>query len=412
MAQHVEAILDLGIDVDLYIGNHFTDRRGVIGLSSRVSPSRLASHIAAQAYDFALSFNNSLVMPKVIDALNCRAVSIIVDSQQHLFDYAETGGYSGFELDVEIASIYRSLEQDIEATCPHARGRFHFIPPATDPMSWRNAHRDSATPDSNVSWIASLVGDHFLDQLVSHIAQHQEYVSLFRECINKVSTSGYLDDLKTRSDVAKFCSSIGWEIDFLEVHLQNIATNNDRTEAVEELSERGLSLYGNDRWNSLLAHSRAVAKSLMIGQRIASYSAQMEVYNTSRISINIPQIQAKTGMQYRILDVMASNSLLLTKYVESADLDYIFSGRFPVPRFRTCKELGKYVDHFLASEKERVELVDACHTLIGPEFSFGQRVKDYLALSNPILRPERWSAVRGTLNAVPALSFTNWTGPR
>lgn len=413
MAQHVEAILDLGVDIDLYLGNHFTDRRGVVGLSSRISPSRLATHVLAQAYDFALSFNNSLLMPKVIDVLKCRAVSVIVDSQQHLFDYAETGGYSGFDLDVEIASIYRSLEQDIEATCPHARERFHFIPPATDPMSWRNAHLDSATIESSVSWIASLVGDRFLDQLVSHVAQHHEYAGLFRACLGKVSSSGYLDEFKVRNDVIELCDNIGWEIDFFEIHLQNIATNNDRTDVVEELSSRGLCLYGNDRWNSLLTHSRAVAQSLMIGHRIASYSMQMEVYNRSRISINIPQIQAKTGMQYRMMDIMASNALLLTKHIEKSDLDFVFNNKFPVPRFRSCEELGKFVDHFLENDRERVELIDMCHALIGPEFSFGHRVKDYLALSNPALPPEQWcSGARGTLNAIPASTFTNWTGPR
>jgi spore maturation protein CgeB len=316
-------------------------------------------------------------------------------------------------LDVEIASIYRSLEQDMEETCPNARDRFHFIPPATDPMSWRNAHRDSASIESNVSWIASLVGDRFLDQLASHVAQHHEYVELFRDCLSKVSSSGYLEEFKHRHDVIALCASIGWELDFLEVHLQNIATNNDRTDAVEELSRRGLRLYGNDRWIGLLAHSRAVARSLMIGHKIASYPAQMEVYNGSKISINVPQIQAKTGMQYRILDVMASNSLLLTKHIENSDLDFVFNKSFPVPRFRSCEELGKFVDNFLEKEEERVELVDACHALIGPEFSFGHRVKDYLALSNPALRLEQQSsAARGTLNAIPASTFTNWTGPR
>lgn len=413
MAQHVEAILDLGIDIDLYLGNYFTNRRGVIGLSSRISTSRLAFHIAQQHYDFALSFNNSLLMPKVVDALGCRAVSIIVDSQQHLFDHAEAGGYSAFDLDVAVAPIYRSLEHEIASAMPNVLTRFHFIPPATDPTSWRDARRDGMMATNNVSWIASLVGDHFLDQLSAHISRHNQFAGLLRECLAQISATGYLNGFKIRSDVIALCASLGWEVDFLEVHLQNIATNNDRTDVVEELSQRGLLLYGNDRWNKLLSHSRAVARSLMIGHRISSYLEQMDVYNTSKISINVPQIQAKTGMQYRILDVMASNALLLTKHIDDSDLDFIFGGDFPAPRFHNHEQLGKYVDHFLENESERIALVDECHALLGPEFSFRHRVRDYLMLSNPALPPEQWcSGFLGTLNAIPASTFTNWTGPR
>ena len=417
MAQHVEAIQNLGIDVDLYLGNHFTDRRGVIGVSSRMSPSRLASHIRQQAYDFALSFNNSLLMPQVIDALDCRAVSIIVDSQQHLFDHAENGGFSAFDLDVAIAPIYRSLEQDLAASMPHALRQFHFIPPATDPLSWQDARRDGITATSPVSWIASLVGDHFLDQLASHVGQHGQFAALFQECMAKVATSGYLENFKARADVIAFAASLGWEIDFLEVHLQNIATNNDRTDAIEELWHRGLHLYGNDRWHGLLAHSRAVARSLMVGRKVSSFSEQKDIYNSSRLSINIPQIQAKTGIQYRVLDVMASNALLVTKHVDGSDLEFIFDGRFPVPRVRDCEQLGRYVDHFLNDENERSMLVDACHALLGPQFSFEQRIRDYLTLSNTpgasaVEQEPLRSIARGTLHPIAAATFTNWTGNR
>lgn len=417
MEQHIENILSLNIDVDLYLGNHFAERRGVVGTAPVISPARLATHVESQRYDFAISFNNSMLMPKVVEALNCYPVSVIVDSEQHLFDYCDRGGFSAFELDIKIAPIYRSLEQDIATKCPHALERYHFLPPATDIDGWRRPPTGDAVVWRNISWIASLVGDHFLDQLIDFVARHPFFGGIMRECLNRISSVGYLHDYKQRREVLDFCASLGWEIDFLEIHLQNIVTNLERTAIVEELSHRGLALYGNDRWNMLIPKNRATAQSFMSGRTISSHRAQMDVYNASRLSINMPQAQAKTGMQYRILDVMASRSLLLTKHIDESDIDAVFEGKFPLPRFRTTAELGKFADHYLAREDERQTLVKACHELVGPSFSFQERVTDYLNLSNaaaaaPLSRGVPEGGGRGRLDKIEWQRFTNWTGRR
>ena len=417
MAAQVDGVRRLGVDVDLFIGNEFTVHSGVKGFTQALSSARLATFIRDQSYDFSISFNNALLMRDVVGALSCRPVSVIVDSEHHLFDHAEKGGFSAFDLDVAIASIYTSLQADIARYHPLALSRFYFLPPATGRRRRGLVH---PVVRQKISWIASLVGDDHTQALATLIRGSDEDAMAFVKGLRQVTTSGYLDELRADPAVAVLAQNSGLGIELLEVHLQNIVTNDERLRAVELLSSRGLRLYGNARWERMVPYSVAVARSLAHAQAVSSHAEQMEVYDSSLISINIPQVQARGGMQYRVLDVLNSNALLITKLVDDSDISVVFGRENPVVSFRDHQELTKLVDHYLMHEAERMELVKRCQALVAHGFSFTERAADYLRLSNPEaaerllegaalgLAPPR----PGSLARMAASEFTNWTGLR
>lgn len=95
-------------------------------------------------------------------------------------------------------------------------------------------------------------------------------------------------------------------------------------------------------------------------QQIYTTEDNANVYNSSKISLNLPHAQVNTGFSWRVCDILASNALLLSN--PSDDLTRLFSGI--IPTFKTEKELRDKSLYFLKQENERKEIVKMCHKII------------------------------------------------
>ena len=106
------------------------------------------------------------------------------------------------------------------------------------------------------------------------------------------------------------------------------------------------------------------------------------VYNASKISINLPQAHlTNDAVQYRVIDVMASNALMITKYSKTTDLYRVFGEDCPIPTYNDLAELEALCVHFLKNEAERRELVARCNGLVAKGFSFSERAEDLLRIA-------------------------------
>ena len=90
-------------------------------------------------------------------------------------------------------------------------------------------------------------------------------------------------------------------------------------------------------------------------------------------------------MQYRILDILASKSLLITQHVPNSDLERLFGADSPIVTFTDIDDLHAKCAYYLEHEDERLARVSACNAMVANGFSFRERVLEYLALSNPLL---------------------------
>jgi len=94
----------------------------------------------------------------------------------------------------------------------------------------------------------------------------------------------------------------------------------------------------------------------------ACYSQEQNeaVYNSSKISLNMPHGQANTGFSWRVCDILASNALLISN--PSEDLTRLFGGI--IPTYKNAKELREKIKYYLTHDKERREIVEKCHKII------------------------------------------------
>ena len=375
----------LGLNVDVYLGNDYSGHNGVKGLKSKSYESKIAQWLAKEDYSVAISFNNSLIMPKVIDSLGCKIVSVIVDSRNHLFDHLDGSGKDIFSLDFVVAPIYTSLANDLKAAIPDSGERVMFFPPATSPDRPPRAERPADKLDTiPISWIASLVGDHLLDDFMKMARGSPELIEALRVCVAQVEATGQLTLKGSVSAAAHTLASTAcWDIDYLELQIQNVVTNTKRIAVVERLAPLGLHLYGNERWTNLFPYNTAITQAFRGTGSLRSHSDLMQIYNRSRLCINLPQAQATSGMQYRVIDVMASNGLLITERRPESDLDVVFGIENPIVRYNSLEDLTQKCRYYLENESERLALVARCNQLVSTGYSFSERVEQYATLSNP-----------------------------
>ena len=109
-----------------------------------------------------------------------------------------------------------------------------------------------------------------------------------------------------------------------------------------------------------------------------------KVYNSSKISINLPHAQVNTGFSWRVCDIMGSNALLISN--PSVDLTNLFGGI--IPTYNNPAELRDRCLYFLKNESERLNIVNECQQIINKNHRF-ENVFDIIEkyteikLSNP-----------------------------
>lgn len=376
MSETIASLAAAGADVDLYLGNDLSKEYGIYGLNESMRPDRVGAFIAQQGYDGAVSFNNSMLIPEVMAAIAGRVVTVIVDEPEHLFDYSRAGPWATFRNDIEIFAMSSQLEQRLLDEVEGVRPRLHFGLPATRIGALR------LDPILPISWIANYVGDLNLEQYFDLTCTRPEFRALTQRCLELIERHGDLSSLRGSSgpEVA-LIAALPWSFDFFHSQMQNILTNRTRVAVVERLAKHGLALFGNVNWRKLLTHNDAVLQALQSGPPIGSHADLVRIYNASKLSINLPQSHTAVGaVQFRVIDIMASGALLITRRDAPSDLNRVFGDDCPVPTYRDLDELEELCVHFLTHEDERRDRVAACNALLAKGFSFAERARDLLSV--------------------------------
>lgn len=92
-----------------------------------------------------------------------------------------------------------------------------------------------------------------------------------------------------------------------------------------------------------------------------------DIYNSAKIGISVGHLQAKSGFQWRILDIMASNACLVSDY--QSDFDVLFpTNLFPV--YHNPYEAREMCKVLLEDEDLRKKIVIGCQKYVSKNFSF------------------------------------------
>lgn len=128
-------------------------------------------------------------------------------------------------------------------------------------------------------------------------------------------------------------------VEWLYEKVRFFTVGQERLKYLQTLVDLGLNIFGNRHWEQIAYYDFELA-NCHNEMPILTNSDNQWVYNTSKISINISHPQARSSFSWRVMDIMASNSCLLTedkpdwrdlfeKYLSKETLDtVIYTDRF------------------------------------------------------------------------------------
>ncbi len=157
------------------------------------------------------------------------------------------------------------------------------------------------------------------------------------------------------------------------IDLLNMISNNVRIQTLIAVSDLGLALYGSKNWTDLCGVSLDLARSY-INKDISSIKDNEDIYNSSKISINITHAQAGSAFSWRVRDVMACNSVLISD--PRKDLETQFGKYVKIPTYQNPFEARKLCEKLLQDEKWRQEIVIGSQMAINENHRFEHRFKD------------------------------------
>jgi hypothetical protein len=123
------------------------------------------------------------------------------------------------------------------------------------------------------------------------------------------------------------------------------------------------------------------------------------------------QLQGGASLPYRVIDILASDALLITNYHPESDAFAIFGKDCPIVMYKNLDELACLCEYYLSHEDERRSLVARCNELVKSGFDFRDRCKDVLALCGMASASEEINpgSNLGSISYVDSGEFVYWS---
>ena len=221
--------------------------------------------------------------------------------------------------------------------------------------------------DKDISFIGNFYNpntflfDSFLaDWAIQSDENKKNLRKLFVQLIDELQISKTKND-KTRENYKRISNLLGrdCDYDFVISEIFGALTSEQRIECLSALTDMDLHIYTWSQNFRCISNYYSLFRKCHL-ESVYSIEANQNIYNESKISLNLPHAQVKTGFSWRVGDIMASNSMLLSN--PSEDLIRLFDGT--VPTFDSARELKDKCQYFLKNEAERTNIVKASQKMI------------------------------------------------
>ena len=139
-----------------------------------------------------------------------------------------------------------------------------------------------------------------------------------------------------------------------------------RLKVLSGVADLGLELYGTENWDSTY-YNDSKLNMAYIRKKVYSVEDNQDIYNRSKIGINVSHLQAASGFPWRVMDIMASNACLVTEY--HAGLKRLF-GDIPIPVYESASEAYELCRQLVKDQSRRREIVLQCQETVANKYRF------------------------------------------
>ncbi len=153
-----------------------------------------------------------------------------------------------------------------------------------------------------------------------------------------------------------------------------LLVGHERRKVLELLVDLDLTIYGNDRWTFL--YDSSIDLALAYDDReVFSLQENQNVYNSSKICINISHPQTISAFPWRVLDIAATNACLVSD--ARKDLIDFFASHVNIPTYNNRFEARQLCEKILQEDAFREDIVTASQECIKDKGRFEHRFKDF-----------------------------------
>jgi hypothetical protein len=358
----VNALLREGNDVMLMITNDFfTDCWQHNQLSPLVRENLLIKDLMNFNPDLVITFNNSLY-EKIPTLFQCPIAVWATDSPAIFSGKKQLRKNANrYDFICAVKDLYPSVNEYFKAS-PDKLHTVHF---ASDFIA------EHLSQDKNISFIGTnfshsgRLRDRFFEKF-NKDSEKENFLKFF-EAYKK-------DILKTPgSHLQELGINAPWIKAIPHSDFLNLISSNFRVQTLQSVCDLGLQLFGTGNWYDVLDFSLELA--LCYGrQEISSVKENQDLYNQSKIAINITHAQAKNGFGWRVRDIMATNACLVSDYRE--ELITQFGEYVKIPTYRTPYEARELCQKLLKDDIWRREVVEGSQLAIEKGHRFKHRLSE------------------------------------
>lgn len=378
----INTLIKQGNDVMLLRTNEFLPHQQKNILFNSINPNKLAQDVIDFNPELIIAANNHI--PKVIlNALDCPVALWTSDSSAWYSDkdYIKKNihkykffhhGWDNVHVKICIETFNARLDQN------YCVGHATAIRP------------ENRKVNSNITFVGTVGHSQNMINFLKYHCRNNDIHRLkefYQETLQSPlrNISNHFNDKLTLSD------------------FHQVITGNNRIKTLDALSDLGLTAYGlPTNFLEIAAYSMELALCFNYTP-IVSLEDSQNIFNSSKIGINLYSAHAITGFSWRVADIMASNACLISP--NKADL-IKFNPYIKMPTFESPQECRELCQKLLKDEMWRKDIVAASHKAVEEHGRFEHMFKIIEDVSDVVLLKTTSKNSKGKLIALKASDYT------
>lgn len=378
----INTLIKQGNDVMVLRTNKFLPHQQKNILFNSINPNKLAQDVIDFNPELIIAANNHI--PKVIlNALDCPVALWTSDSpswysdkdyiKQNIHKYKFFHhGWDNVHVKTCIETFNARLDQN------------YCVGHATDIRS------ENKTINSNITFVGTVGHSQNMINFLKYHCRNNDthrlkefYQEILQSPLRNISN--HFNDKLTLSD------------------FHQVITGNNRIKTLDAISDLGLTAYGlPTNFLEVAAYSMELALCFNYTP-IVSLEDSQNIFNSSKIGINLYSTHAITGFSWRVPDIMASNACLISP--NKADL-IKFNPYIKMPTFESPQECRELCQKLLKDEMWRKDIVTASHKAIEEHGRFEHMFKIIEDISDIALLKTISDNSKGKLITLKASDYT------
>lgn len=249
-------------------------------------------------------------------------------------------------------------------------------------------------PKRNIGFVGTYfhVNPHVLHTYVNHPEFVRELYNAYKQDHN--------------FDFDAFCEARNFDAKQLgfkkETGLRGVGAAQKRNQIIAAVAPLGLELRGSISWVQIANFSEDAFWGFN-PEPIFAFDDLQEFYNTSCVSINTSHDQIVSGYSWRVLDIMASNSVMVSDY--SSDLAAAMPKHL-LQFYSTPQEAHKICQYLLEHEDERIDIVRQSNEVIDRKFRWKHLLPHYLEEVGLKYNHDKIMDINVEMEIIPLENFT------